>query len=83
MIIPTSELDLVQSAYEDQVRLLYKQLCFELNSIGGFPSAADEQRAMQHFKLGLALARRAKDLALSAVPPANPVVASVSLPSVT
>lgn len=66
----TPEPDLVQSAYEDQVELLYKELCAGLNAVGGIPSPVDEQQCLARFKLGLTLARRARELALSALPPA-------------
>ena len=67
---PAPETDLIESAYEDQVQLLYKALCVGLNAVGGIPTPADEQQCLARFKLGLTLARRARELALSAVSPA-------------
>jgi hypothetical protein len=67
---PVSEADLVESAFEDEVKLLYKNLCVGLNDVGGVPRPADEQQCLQRFKTGLTLARRARELALSAVTPA-------------
>jgi hypothetical protein len=67
---PLSEADLVESAFEDEVKLLYKNLCVGLNGVGGVPRPADEQQCLQRFKTGLTLARRARELALSAVTPA-------------
>jgi hypothetical protein len=78
MAIPTPEPVLVQSAYEDQVKLLYKELCVGLSAIGGVPSAGEEQQCLQRFKTGLGLARRAKELALTAFPPPVPTVAALA-----
>ena len=66
---PTPEPDLVQSAYEDQVQVLYKELCLGMSAVGGIPSAAAEQQCLQRFKTGLFFARRARELALSVLPP--------------
>jgi hypothetical protein len=70
---PVSEADLVEAAFEDEVKLLYTKLCVGLNDVGGVPRPAEEQQCLQRFKLGLTLARRARELALSAVEPAAPV----------
>lgn len=76
---PTPEPDLVQSAYEDQVALLYKELCAGMSAIGGIPSAADEQQCLKRFKTGLILAQRARELALSAFPPPiSPVARAIA-----
>ena len=72
---PTAEPDIVQSAYECQVTLLYRELCAGLSAVGGIPSTADEQQCLQRFKTGLIVARRARELALSALAPAISTVA--------
>jgi len=65
-----SEAELVDSAYADQVKLLFKTLVGELTGRGGVPGPNEEQQCLQRFKAGLALARRARELTLSAIAPA-------------
>ena len=77
MTNPTSEADLIESAYEDQVRTIYNNLFACLQELGGVPTPGVEQQCLQHFNLGLRLARRARELALSALTaPAAPPPAS-------
>ena len=63
---PISEADISEAAYQDQVKILYTSLFRGLED-GGSDLASDlEQQCLQHFALGLRLARRARELALSA-----------------
>src|SRR5271166_3897425 len=64
---PISEADLIEAAYEDQVRVLYRNLLTGLADGGSNPSSGVEQQCLQHFNLGLRLARRARELALSSL----------------
>jgi hypothetical protein len=64
---PVSEADLIEAAYEDQVKVLFKTLFTGLEDGGSNPSSGVEQQCLQHFNLGLRLARRARELALSAL----------------
>ena len=64
---PISEADLIEAAYEDQVKVLFKNLFTGLEDVGSNLSSAVERQSLQHFKLGLRLARRARELALSAL----------------
>ena len=75
-----SEAELVDSAYADEVKLLFKTLVGELTGRGGVPGPNEEQQCLQRFKAGLALARRARELALSAIAPAAAPRASARIP---
>ena len=79
----SSEADLIDSAYEDEIKLLYKNLLGGLSADGGQSSPGDEQQCLQRFKAGLTLARRARELALSAVGTARPTRAAASMESVS
>ena len=73
---PMSEADLIEAAYGDQVRVLFQNLFAGLEDVGSNPSSGVEQQCLQHFNLGLRLARRARELALSALTaPAPPMAA--------
>jgi hypothetical protein len=61
-----SEADLIETAYEDQVKVLYKNLFTGLQDGGRDPTPDVEQQCVQQFTMGLRLARRARELALSA-----------------
>jgi hypothetical protein len=63
---PNSEADLIEAAYEDQVKFLYLTLFRGLEDGGSDPTPDVEQQCVQRFTLGLRLARRARELALSA-----------------
>jgi hypothetical protein len=70
MANPTSDADYIEAAYEDQIRVLYKNLCTALEDGGGNPSSNLQQQCLQRFNTGLRLARLARQLALSASAPA-------------
>ena len=53
MLNPISEADLIEAAYEDQVRVLYRNLLTGLADGGSNPSSGVEQLCLQHFNLGL------------------------------
>lgn len=63
---PTPEADLIESAYADLVKVLYKTLFNSLQDGGSNPSPGAEQQCLEHFSTGLKLARRARELALKA-----------------
>jgi hypothetical protein len=79
-----SEADLIEIAYEDQVKVLYKNLLTGLQDGGSDPTPDVEQRCLRHFTMGLRMARRARELALSAstAAPARapPAAAQTALP---
>jgi len=63
---PTSEADIIEAAYQDQVKILYTTLFRGLEDGGSDLTSDLEQQRLRHFALGLRLARRARELALSA-----------------
>ncbi len=82
---PTPEADLIESAYADLVKVLYKTLFNSLQDSGGIPSPGIEQQCLEHFSTGLNLARRARELALKAstTPAASLVAMAVPSPEET
>jgi hypothetical protein len=59
------EADAIETAYEDHIAILYKNLVSCLMDSDTEPSPGGEQQCIQHFTTGLNLARRAKELALN------------------
>ena len=60
-----SEADAIETAYQDHIAILYKNLVSCLMDSDTGPSPGAEQQCIQHFTTGLNLARRAKELALN------------------
>ena len=71
------EASAVEAAYEAQVQALFKTLATGLADGGGTPQA--EKDSLKRFATGLALSKRARELALGAVGGASPAVASLSM----
>jgi len=59
------EADAIETAYENRIAILYKNLVSCLMDSDAEPSPGGEQQCIQHFTTGLNLARRAKELALN------------------
>ena len=59
----TAEVTAIEDAYADRIRMLYGVLATNL-----VDSAVSEQQSVQRFVKGLTVARRAKELALGALP---------------
>jgi hypothetical protein len=79
MANPISETDLIEAAYEDQVKVLYKSLFTALEDGGGDPSSSLQQQCVQRFTTGVRLARLARQLALSASAPPPAAFASAAV----
>ncbi len=69
MAIPDPVADAIDVAFEDEIRLLFRNLVDCLADNVGAPTAGAEQKCLQHFTAGLNLARRAKELALTVPAP--------------
>ncbi|WP_026605572.1 hypothetical protein [Methylocapsa acidiphila] len=61
----------IEAAYEDQVKTLYKVLV--ANLIDEPDSQESDQLSVDKFKVGLRIAKRARELALNALDGAAPV----------
>ena len=78
---PNPEPGVIESAYESQITTLYRNLVGCLTDAGGALTPAEEQQCLGHFTAGLKLARRARELALSAT--ATESAADVAAPRQT
>jgi len=70
------EASAVEAAYEAQVQTLFKQLATGLGDLGGTPQA--EKESLKRFTVGLAHAKRAKELALGVVGNVTPAATPLS-----
>jgi hypothetical protein len=70
------EASAVEAAYEAQVQTLFKQLATGLGDLGGTPQA--EKESLKRFTVGLAHAKRAKELALGVVGNVTPAAPPLS-----
>ena len=77
MANPDPVADAIDVAFEDEIRLLFRNLVDCLADNVGAPTAGGEQKCLQHFTAGLNLARRAKELALT-VPAPVPIASAAS-----
>jgi hypothetical protein len=77
MANPDPVADAIDVAFEDEIRLLFRNLVDCLADNVGAPTAGAEQKCLQHFAAGLNLARRAKELALT-VPAPAPIASAAS-----
>ena len=66
----------IETAYRAQVELLFKSLITNLGD--QVVSHQSDQQSLDKFKVGLNIAKRAKQLALNAVAPASPARAAAS-----
>jgi hypothetical protein len=66
----------IEAAYRVQVELLFKSLVTNLGD--QVVSHQSDQQSLDKFKVGLNIAKRAKQLALNAVAPASPARAAAS-----
>jgi hypothetical protein len=66
----------IEAAYRAQVELLFKSLIINLGD--QVVSHQSDQQSLDKFKVGLNIAKRAKQLALNAVAPASPARAAAS-----
>jgi hypothetical protein len=66
----------IEAAYRAQVELLFKSLVTNLGD--QVVSHQSDQQSLDKFKVGLNIAKRAKQLALNAVAPASPARAAAS-----
>ena len=66
----------IEAAYRTQVELLFKSLITNLGD--QVVSHQSDQQSLDKFKVGLNIAKRAKQLALSAVAPASPARVAAS-----
>ena len=66
----------IEAAYRAQVELLFKSLITNLGD--QVVSHQSDQQSLDKFKVGLNIAKRAKQLALNAVAPASPARAAAS-----
>ena len=66
----------IETAYRAQVELLFKSLITNLGD--QVVSHQSDQQSLDKFKVGLNIAKRAKQLALNAVAPASPARAVAS-----
>jgi hypothetical protein len=77
MANPDPVADAIDVAFEDEIRLLFRNLVDCLADNVGATTAGGEQKCLQHFIAGLNLARRAKELALT-VPAPVPIASAAS-----
>jgi hypothetical protein len=77
MAISDPVADAIDVAFEDEIRLLFRNLVDCLADSVGAPTAGAEQKCLQHFGAGLNLAKRAKELALT-VPAPAPIASAAS-----
>jgi len=68
--------DAVDIAFEEEIRLLFRNLVDCLADNAGAPTPGGEQKCLQRFAAGLSLVRRAKELTLTV--PAPVTVASAA-----
>jgi hypothetical protein len=66
----------IEAAYRAQVELLFKSLVTNLGD--QVVSHQSDQQSLDKFKVGLNIAKRARQLALNAVAPASPARAAAS-----
>ena len=66
----------IETAYRAQVELLFKSLITNLGD--QVVSHQSDQQSLEKFKVGLNIAKRAKQLALNAVAPASPARVAAS-----
>jgi hypothetical protein len=77
MAYPDPVADALEVAFEDEIRLLFRNLVECLADNVGAPTAGGEQKCLQRFTAGLNLARRARELALT-VPAPAPIASAAS-----
>jgi hypothetical protein len=77
MANPDPVADAIEMAFEDEIRLLFRNLVMCLANNVGAPAAGAEQMCLQHFATGLTFARQARELALT-VPAPAPIASAAS-----